>query len=788
MSTVLRNVVRGRWRKQARGRSAVNQLPPTERTGDPLIRLEKQERARVLLLALEHLTPVQREVIELRFFDGLPPRKIARRLDVPVETVKTRQKRALGALRSRLDTQQGPGWSVSFLTCGDLGLRTASLAGSAAPAAAVGATAAASWIAAGGLALVVAALATANTAPSTPAQVEQPSIEVTGTTRGPDQAPGDRGHTAAPGLLGRGQPAEPKQGVQISEGPTTPPVADAEGDTVLLEGKLTVVTAEGKAVPPITGALGLVVFGERSGEGESIKVTEGVFRKHLPRGAKVEFRTVTFPGETALIEAPLETHRVLTGRLFDLRAKQLPRRNIRVIDAATGARIEKVWFQRMGGRNNRLPHPGRYAPGDDALIDAPIRTATPASVAGDYLTEYRVGAPGYSWARVILKPWEEIPRFVELHRAGSLQLHIPGSRRMREAALYIEPQPDSAREGWTARYELDYGTGLTIPNLAPGTYRVWGAAGPRHHLETVLGEATVEIKAGQVSKVKIPLVFPAPAKKVSWRARIHVPEPWNLENFRADLECMESFAPGGGSGHTALVLGVNLHPSASDPRVLECAVDAIRPGKHLAYFPTTGAFADVRVPATPGSPTRVVHPAQVEVVLAVEEPPRVGAGFLSQIHWYVDPRGRYLSFRSLRVERDRPDEPFRFVAPDQPLVIDTQDATRRVYRRLANPGASGGRHPLIVDHASRLEVVLQSGREIIPWVHTWPLALTRPDGSQGLLRHHGHDGRCLATAREPGPHTLRVGPLPGYEPIAPLQVELEAGVLRRVVVHLAERR
>src|SRR5262249_55671586 len=44
----------------------------------------------------------QREVVLLRYFEDLPPRAIARRLGLPVETVKTRQKRALAQLRARL--------------------------------------------------------------------------------------------------------------------------------------------------------------------------------------------------------------------------------------------------------------------------------------------------------------------------------------------------------------------------------------------------------------------------------------------------------------------------------------------------------------------------------------------------------------------------------------------------------------------------------------------------------------------------------------------------------------
>src|SRR4029077_6361026 len=59
-------------------------------------------RARVVgaVLALDE---PYRAVVLLRFFEHLPPRAVARRLQVPVETARTRLKRALAQLRARLD-------------------------------------------------------------------------------------------------------------------------------------------------------------------------------------------------------------------------------------------------------------------------------------------------------------------------------------------------------------------------------------------------------------------------------------------------------------------------------------------------------------------------------------------------------------------------------------------------------------------------------------------------------------------------------------------------------------
>ena len=66
------------------------------------IDLQQQVCAQVLTLPEE-----QRTVLYLRYFEGLTPTQIARRLGVPVGTVKTRQMRGLAQLRARLNESYG---------------------------------------------------------------------------------------------------------------------------------------------------------------------------------------------------------------------------------------------------------------------------------------------------------------------------------------------------------------------------------------------------------------------------------------------------------------------------------------------------------------------------------------------------------------------------------------------------------------------------------------------------------------------------------------------------------
>ncbi len=103
LATLVRNVARQHWRSEERRRHREQRgfSPTTISTPEEL--LEREELRRRLVQALSQLDDRHRDVVLLRFFEGLPPRAIATHLGVPAETVKTRLKRAMARLRGQLD-------------------------------------------------------------------------------------------------------------------------------------------------------------------------------------------------------------------------------------------------------------------------------------------------------------------------------------------------------------------------------------------------------------------------------------------------------------------------------------------------------------------------------------------------------------------------------------------------------------------------------------------------------------------------------------------------------------
>lgn len=100
---VARKLVRGDRRREAREAAAPSPAP----LPSPQESLERAQLQRRVVDALLALDETSRAALLLRFFEGLPPRDVARVLGVPVETARTRIKRGLLLLRERLGAQHG---------------------------------------------------------------------------------------------------------------------------------------------------------------------------------------------------------------------------------------------------------------------------------------------------------------------------------------------------------------------------------------------------------------------------------------------------------------------------------------------------------------------------------------------------------------------------------------------------------------------------------------------------------------------------------------------------------
>jgi len=105
LATVARNFIR--QDRRSRGRRATRQaaVAVPEKTTENAV--ERERARRRIVDAVFDLGEPYRTAVILRYLEDLPPREIARRTNAPVETVRTRLKRALAMLRTRFDEDHG---------------------------------------------------------------------------------------------------------------------------------------------------------------------------------------------------------------------------------------------------------------------------------------------------------------------------------------------------------------------------------------------------------------------------------------------------------------------------------------------------------------------------------------------------------------------------------------------------------------------------------------------------------------------------------------------------------
>ncbi|MBI1853348.1 MAG: sigma-70 family RNA polymerase sigma factor [Planctomycetes bacterium] len=115
LSAVLRNLARRRHHDEQRRSRHEEAASRPEFTASAEEVVQREAARRDVVDSILGLEEPYRTVVLLRFYENLKPREIAERLGVPVETVRTRLKRASDRLRSHLDDRYGSrdGWIIA---------------------------------------------------------------------------------------------------------------------------------------------------------------------------------------------------------------------------------------------------------------------------------------------------------------------------------------------------------------------------------------------------------------------------------------------------------------------------------------------------------------------------------------------------------------------------------------------------------------------------------------------------------------------------------------------------
>jgi RNA polymerase sigma-70 factor (ECF subfamily) len=107
LATTVKNRARALWRGESRRAAREAIVARSETTPSTIEVVARAEEHGLVVQAVLALEEPYRSTLLLRFYDDLPPREVAARTGVPVETARARIRRGLEQLRGRLDRAHG---------------------------------------------------------------------------------------------------------------------------------------------------------------------------------------------------------------------------------------------------------------------------------------------------------------------------------------------------------------------------------------------------------------------------------------------------------------------------------------------------------------------------------------------------------------------------------------------------------------------------------------------------------------------------------------------------------
>jgi len=441
LATVVRNAARKSVRSDTRRRSHEHrvELPGHAMPADDVVvRAETQQRLGRAVLALDE--PYRKTVL-LRFYDDLPPREVARRMGVPVETVRTRARRALELLRGHLDRESGGdghSWALALIPlirAPEVGTSPRPVSWSAATGAAIMASVA-TKNAVGLAAAVLLALAASWHALELAADDD---VRVSVSAPAPASAVPPGSHEAAAPRARSG----PRRGVASPPRASDTPAADSNPDAPAGEQLRVRVYAEDDrplpgvtiiaydesllAVSDRTGRDGWTSFSPAAESRRVVVAAPGIplHAAELRPGAGEQ--TIRVPSGVS-VSGVVRVNGVAPSEPLDLRLL-LPER-----PAWADAIPERVWWSIARTRHGRGSVGARFVPRDRFAFDGlPRAAALPLTLPEDYVL-----AGTYATQIVVAAPDDEVVLdLIRLPRVTG-RVVLPDGRALFEPRLSLE--------------------------------------------------------------------------------------------------------------------------------------------------------------------------------------------------------------------------------------------------------------------------------------------------------------------------------------------------------------
>ncbi len=561
----------------------------------------------------------------------------------------------------------------------------------------------------------------------------------------------ERGTAPAPGSAAAEEPAA---------GPATAPPQEA---TIDVRGRIQ--DERGFCLTEEEGTMRLVIDGR--GDPVEAAIADGEWSATVPSGTTLAFEEIRF-GDRKAVAVPATMP--LSGQGMDVRCRWLVPTLLRVI-GETGEDLEAV--ELVGDTS---PYGDLVPPDDkDRILTGGSSPVELASAEG--VQTYWVRARDHAWARISVFVGFGGERVVRLVRAGALDVRLASY----DPESSIEIHLLSRDETDLSRSADDAGR-ARIEGLAPGRYEV-RAQNANWNAE-VFAEAEAEIRPGATTELTLDLRdAPKPMELVPLAGTIEVAPGW-LRGDGQWSDCMTHWI-------SAWNLGGDF-PDVKQDEDGRWSAGLVRPGRYCVCLGQWQWKQRVDVGPRGNIDVRLVVPppcdVEVHLVDGQTGEPIATEGDLA---WGAKSADTELELASYVETLDECDEPglWRLRAPVGTLVI--------------------GLWSDLVE-AEAIEVELRPGLNRVDLKAAWNLSvdLAFRDGGipvpvdpmfgdrvevaaldgDGELVCAGAGDACRIWVTKPGRYRVSFpAVIEGYEPIAPLEVEVAAGRIPRIEVQLSRR-
>lgn len=755
-----------RERRRLRRELSADPAAAAPGAGEVAVALETQ---RAVAEAVAALPEPYRTALYLRFYRCWSDREIADELGVPLETARTRIKRALHRLRQRLDREFGgrQRWLAALLPLAS--------GYTVAPTIVLGAVMSHKVLAAALLVVgTVALLWSVASADSMPPELPTPNVAAASSSvvePAPSSLPPDERVVLAP------ERVEP-----------------AAVEPSLVAGRLRIVDEDGQWWERLQGSLRVAVVqagdeGRRQAEFFDLEVVDGRFAAPLPRSGEMVVPGLQFE-ERVAVPTPMRFAVPAAGEVV-IEGRFLGAVLLHVIDAQTKTPLHGVEVRsRSGWRalGDDL-HPGEHPQVEHIAKNAPSPVALPSE---DNTVVYWARAPGYAWGRIDVRHERSGARTVALQPGGAVDVvaagALPGGAYLRLFGSDAPFRPGAQEEwqhyyrGRLHAYEAPIGAApLAVEHLLPGPYLARIQAGSLEQSVT-LGEIECQVVVGGRTSIAVPITAKQTVR-VPLGGTLQIPEELVDEFLHMTVSRVRY---GQAQGQKSLHLTTQrMREDPGDARRLAWQAEAVIPGDYWLHVAPVQHRQRFTVPDS-GLTDLVVELAEVaHVVVDLRDAVTGDAVAARRAGWSneadlglsdnvrldarIDPRAGTVSFTALA----------------GPVALDVE-ASGYLPASLELELVPGDNHRVLELSAAlglRIEVREQGALMPLDDVFWRGIKIEAPGGAPFPMRQGRSSRRATFYYQQPGTYRISFPRLEGFAEVPPREVEVTEG-LAEVVVDL----